>query len=139
MPTIEIDFDVFKALTLRRPSEDVSENDVLRELLGLPARLRGGPLARSQALPAAGEWVTKGVRFPPGSEFRAAYKGQTYLARVDNGALALQGKRYETPSAAAMSITGNPVNGWTFWEARLPGQAGWKMLKSFRPTTRGHS
>jgi hypothetical protein len=129
MPTIEIDFDVFKALTLRRPSEEVTENDVLRQLLGLPAKksAAAGPPA-----PAPGDWVAKGIRFPSGTEFRATYKGQTYLARVEGGALVLSGKRYDTPSAAAMSITGNPVNGWTFWEARLPGQAGWKMIKSLR-------
>lgn len=129
MRTIEVDFEVFKALTLRRPSEDVSENDVLRQLLGLPGRKSA---AVQPTAPAAGDWVTKGVRFPAGTEFRATYKGQTYLARVDGAALVLNGKRYDTPSAAAMSITRNPVNGWTFWEARLPGQAGWKMIKSLR-------
>lgn len=129
MRTIEVDFDVFKALTLRRPSEDVSENDVLRQLLGFPAK-RSAPAQPPG--PAAGDWVTKGVRFPAGTEFRATYKGQTHLGRVEGGALVLSGKQYDTPSAAAMSITGNPVNGWTFWEARLPGQAGWKMIKSLR-------
>lgn len=129
MRTIEVDFDVFKALTLRRPSEDVSENDVLRQLLGLPSKKSvSGPTVPA----AAGDWVTKGVRFPAGTEFRAAYKGQTHLGRVEGGTLVLNDKRYDTPSAAAMSITGNPVNGWTFWEARLPGQAGWKMIKSLR-------
>lgn len=132
MPTIEVDFEVFKALTARRPSEDVTENDVLRRLLGLPSR-KSMPGAPAPA--AAGDWVTKGVRFPAGTEFRAAYKGQTYLARVEAGALALNDKRYDTPSAAAMSITGNPVNGWTFWEARLPGQSGWKMIKSLRKSS----
>ena len=33
--TIEIDFDVFKELTNRRKTENVSYNDVLRELLNL--------------------------------------------------------------------------------------------------------
>ena len=131
MPTIEVDFDVFKALTARRPSEQVTENDVLRRLLGLPSK---NPVPGAAA-PAAGDWVTKGVRFPAGTEFRAAYKGQTYLARVEGGALALNDRRYDTPSAAAMSITDNPVNGWTFWEARLPGQAGWKMIKSLRKSS----
>jgi len=129
MPTIEVDFDVFKALTARRPSEEVSENDVLRQILGLPAR------KASQAQPAApapGDWVAKGVRFPAATEFRATYKGQTYLARVEGGGLMLNGKRFDTPSAAAMSIADSPVNGWTFWEARLPGQAGWKMIKTLR-------
>jgi hypothetical protein len=132
MQTIEVDFEVFKALTARRPSEDVTENDVLRQLLGLPSRK---PMPGATAPAAPGDWVTKGLRFPAGTEFRAAYKGQTYLARVEGGALVLNDKRYDTPSAAAMSITRNPVNGWTFWEARLPGQAGWKMIKSLRKSS----
>lgn len=129
MRTIEVDFDVYKAITLRRPSEEVSENDVLREILGLPAK-KGSAVAGGA--PAPGDWVTKGVRFPTGTEFRATYKGQTYLARVEGGALVLNGKRYDSPSSAAVSITGNPVNGWTFWECRVPGQPGWKTIKSLR-------
>ncbi|MDH5536247.1 MAG: hypothetical protein OEZ08_11860 [Betaproteobacteria bacterium] len=129
MRSIEVDFDVFKALTARRSSEDVTENDVLREILGLPAK-RQGPVASGSSAP--GDWIVKGVRFPMGTEFRASYKGETYLGRVDRGALALNGKRFDTPSAAAMSITKNPVNGWTFWECRLPGQAAWRMIKTLR-------
>ena len=129
MKTIEVDFDVYKAITLRRPSEEVSENDVLRKILGLPEK-KGAAVTGSA--PAPGDWVAKGVRFPAGTEFRAAYKGQTYLARVEGGTLVLNGKRYDSPSSAAVSITGNPVNGWTFWECRVPGQAGWKTIKSLR-------
>lgn len=129
MRTIEVDFDVFKAITMRRASEDVSENDVLRELLGLPPA-KGASHARSGAVP--GDWVTKGVRFPAGTEFRAAYKGQTWLARVEGGALVLNGKHFDSPSAAAISITGNPVNGWNFWQCRLPGQASWQIIKALR-------
>ncbi|MEK6592447.1 MAG: DUF2924 domain-containing protein [Pseudomonadota bacterium] len=81
---------------------------------------------------APGDWATKGVRFPAGTEFRANYKGQTHLARVESGALVLNGRRYDTPSSAAMSITGNPVNGWTFWGCRLPGQASWRIIKALR-------
>ena len=99
MRTIEVDFDVFKAITLRRASEEVSENDVLRTLLGLPT-IKGAPHALAGVV--AGDWVTKGVRFPAGTEFRASYKGQTWLARVEAGALVLKGVRYDTPSAAAM-------------------------------------
>ena len=128
MPTIDVDFDVFKALTVRRPSEEVTENDVLRQLLGLPTR-RSGTMSPS---PTPGDWITKGVRFPAGTEFKASYKGQTYVGRVEGGALVINGKRFDSPSAAAMSVTGNPVNGWTFWECRLPGQAGWKMAKALR-------
>lgn len=140
MRTIDVDFDVYKALTLRRPTESVSENDVLRELLGLPraARAQSSALAASAAgvVSEPGAWITKGVRFPAGTEFRAHYKGETHLARVQNGALVLNGQRYDTPSAAAMAITGSPVNGWTFWECRLPGQAGWQMIKALRKSKR---
>ena len=114
---------------MRRPSENVTENDVLRELLGLPSKKEptsptGGPMP--------GDWIAKGVRFPAGTEFRATYKGKTYLARVEGGALVLDGKRHDSPSSAAVAITGNNVNGWRFWEARLPGQANWKIIESLR-------
>lgn len=129
MPTIEVDFDVFKALTARRPSEDVTENDVLRQLLRLPPQ--NSPIVTSGS-PGPEDWVTKGVRLPAGTELRATYKGQTYLARVSSGALVYDGKRFNSPSAAAMSITRNPVNGWTFWECRLPKQGRWTSLKELR-------
>ena len=129
MPTIEVDFDVFKALTARRPTEEVSENEVLRQWLHLPRR--SPPTARSDA-PAPDDWVTKGVRLPAGTELRATHKGQTHLARVAAGALVLEGKRFDSPSAAAMSITGHPVNGWTFWECRPPGQGRWLRMKALR-------
>jgi hypothetical protein len=129
MPTIEVDFDVFKALTARRSTEDVTENDVLRQLLRLPSR--GSSILKSDS-PGPDDWVTKGVRLPVGTELRATYRGQTYLARVSSGALVYDGKRFNSPSAAAVSITHNPVNGWTFWECRLPGQGRWMSLKELR-------
>jgi hypothetical protein len=129
MPTIEVDFEVFKALTARRPAEDVTENDVLRQLLRLPPRT--SPAEQSDS-PGPEDWVTKGVRLPAGTELRATYKGQTYLARITSGALVFDGKRFNSPSAAAMAITRNPVNGWTFWECRLPGQGRWRSLKDLR-------
>ena len=129
MRTIEVDFDVFKALTMRRPSEDVSENDVLREILGLPARKQGAVVGTPSS---PDDWVVKGARFPAGTEFRAKHKGQIFLARVDSGALVHNGKIFNSPSAAAVSITGNPVNGWNFWEARLPGRTNWTMMRALR-------
>jgi len=129
MRTIEVDFDVFKALTNRRPSEEVTDNDVLRDLLGLPPKKHGAIVGTTSS---PGDWVVKGVRFPAGSEFRARYKGQVFLARVEMGALVLNGKPFDSPSAAAVSITGNPVNGWNFWEARLPGRTKWTAIRALR-------
>jgi hypothetical protein len=129
MPTIEVDFDVYKALTARRPSEEVTENDVLRDLLRLPRKTAS---ATTKNLPSADDWVIKGVRLPTGTELRATYKGQTHLARVADGTLLLNGKRFDSPSAAAMSITDHPVNGWIFWQCRLPDQGKWIALRDLR-------
>ena len=126
---IEIDFDVFKALTLRRSTEDISYNDVLRELLGLSTQKN---LVNSEDASRHGKWVTKGVIFPSGTEFRASYKGQTYYGKVESGRLIFDNNSFNSPSAAAVKITGNPVNGWTFWECRLPGESSWRMIKSLR-------
>jgi len=55
--------------------------------------------------------LPKGVRFPNGTEFRATHKGQTYYGKVQDGELVDQNKKYSSPSAAAVAITNNPVNG----------------------------
>lgn len=128
MHSIEIDFDVFKKLTLRRATEDVTYNDVLRELLGLNSTKP----AHVEPHTVTGGWFTKGVTFPEGTEFRASYKGQAYNGKVESGLLVVNGKRYDSPSAAAVAITGRPTNGWIFWECRLPGKTSWQMIKSFR-------
>jgi hypothetical protein len=129
MRTIDVDFDVFKALTLRRPSEGVTENDVLRELLGLPINTQSNSLESAHA---TDDWVTKGVRFSVGTEFRASHKGQTHFARVEGAALVLAGKPYYSPSSAAMAVTKSPVNGWTFWECKLPGRTAWQIITTLR-------
>jgi len=130
MTNIEIDFEVFKELTHRRATEKVTYNDVLREVLGL------SPLkatATKQTLESsAGAWTTKGITFPSGTEFRANYKGQTILAKVESGFLMLNGERFDSPSAAAVSITGNMVNGWIFWKCRMPGKTSWQTIKMLR-------
>ncbi len=130
MHTIEIDFDVYKQLTIRRTTEDVSYNDVIRELLGLG---KGNVHEVKGAVgPSPEDWVAKGVRFPAGTDFRANYKGQVQSALVERGALVLNGQCYDSPSAAAVSITGSPVNGWRFWECRLPGKSAWQLIEGLR-------
>mgnify|MGYP001068193971 CR=1 FL=1 len=148
--SIDIDFDVFKALTARRATPESTENDVLRKLLGLesgddtdskntcqtpsgsvPAnssKLENNELSTSTGSP----WVWKGVSFPHGTEFRANYLGRYYYASVDDGAFVYNGKRYKSPSAPAEAITGTSRNGWIFWECRLPGKKAWVLIKNIR-------
>jgi hypothetical protein len=130
MATIEIDFDVFKSLTARRDSEDKTYNDVLRDLLGLSPREFN--TATKDKTFQEGDWIPKGVHFPPGTEFRAKYKGSLHRAKVEDGSLMLNGKKYNSPSSAAGAITGTFVNGWNFWECRFPGELHWKIIKTLR-------
>lgn len=132
MADVSVDFEVFKELTSRRRTEEMTENDVLRELLGLtkPAQKNGTVASVAEAGGVA--WVSKGVSFPHGTQFRATYKGQQHTAVVRDGALVMNGKRFTSPSAAAVAISGNPVNGWRFWECLLPGSTKWKLAADLR-------
>ena len=142
MMTIEIDFDVYKALTARRGDETVSYNDVLRTLLGLSQPVAGlrrlfglgssKPETSGVAKSGITDWSYKGIRFPMGTSLRAKYKGQVHVARIDGGGIVVGGKRFATPSDAARAVTGTNVNGWRFWQCRLPGEAGWRRLDALR-------
>lgn len=130
--TIDIDFDVYKEITIRRQTPETTENDVLREQFGLdpvrPAKSQPQRLSPLSGTP----WVCKGVTFLHGTEFRATYKGQMYSAKVENGALVYNGQRYTSPSPAAITITGNSVNGWKFWESKMPGSSSWVLIYSLK-------
>jgi hypothetical protein len=130
--TLEVDFDVYKELFAKRANESVTENDVLRELLGLPHKPPTEPLPAPTDPTSPEDWIVKNVRFPNGTDFRAKHKGQTFSGRVSGGALMVEGKAYDSPSAAAIAISGNSVNGWLFWECRFPGQASWQQIKGLR-------
>lgn len=129
MPTIDVDFDVYKAILLKRPVESITENDVLRQLLGLSSKI-SSPVPPPAT--ASGSWTCKGVTFPAGTLFRAFYKGEEYEAKVEDGALVLAGERYDSPSPAAASITKTSINGWDFWECRFPGNSEWQVMKALR-------
>jgi hypothetical protein len=130
--TIEVDFAVFKALTARRAAEHVTYNDVIRELLKLEPRQSPSLTEVPDRWP--GDWIVKGVRFAEGTQFRAQHNGRLYQARVEKSALALDGKRYDSPSAAAVSITGYAVNGWNFWEFLSRRTGDWRLMASARKT-----
>lgn len=128
--SIDIDFDVYKALTSRLTSPEDTYNDVIRRELGLGSA-SSAPASNGRS--EEGEpWIVKGVRFPHGTEFSVEYKGEFYEARVENGALVYDGKRYTSPSAAAMDITGTNVNGWRFWNCKLPGASIWYSIDTIR-------
>jgi hypothetical protein len=127
MAMIEVDFDVFKALTAKRPTETVTYNDVLRELLRL------GPAHSDSAARQLRDCVFDGIGFPEGTQFRKTYKGQTYTAEIKNGRwIGTDGKPRKSPSDAAVSITKNNVNGWRFWECKRPSDMDWQLMDNLR-------
>ena len=132
MRTIEVDFEVYKALMLRRQSEEVSFNDVLRELLKLDSSSTSEPKAKLKIKRIDKPWVSRGVKFPHGTEFRSHYNGVDYQGQVDDGALVVEGERFDSASEAAFFITGDEVDGWYFWECKLPGKNSWNGINSLR-------
>ena len=127
MPMIEVSFDTYKELTMRRPDESVSYDDVIRKLMKL------APIGEARDQRSSKKaWNYKGVMFPHGTEFRADYKGSVHTAKIEDGEWIQAATRYRSPSEAASAVTGNSVNGWTFWVARLPGETKWRYLKSMR-------
>lgn len=127
MKEIEVDFDVWRELTALRRSEADTYSDVIRRLID------GGS---SRTVVRTGKdgkaWHPKGVRIPEGTHFRTTYQGEEHTGRVEGGALVVNGERFSSPSAAGSSITGYPVNGWTFWKCRLPDEDRWVLMDALR-------
>ena len=137
---ISVDLDVFKALTALIQADGQDHNDVLREILKLDspleADLQSGIFETPNALARfayPGQFYSRGLALPDSTELRARYKGVQHFASVRNGRWWNDdGREFSSPSAAASAITNTTVNGWRFWEARLPGDKGWRRLDIVR-------
>ena len=128
---IEIDFDVWKALTVRRETENVSYNDVLRNLLQLKIPTQVEPLQSGDSRSGGRSFHSRGLVLPHGTKLRATYKGRSYLARIEDGEwIDDSGLKHSSPSAAARHITGSNVNGLRFWQGNRPDVEGWLSLDS---------
>jgi hypothetical protein len=122
---IEIDFEVFKALTNRRTTESTTYNDVLRDVLELP-------INPATDQPSSEGWTWKGVTLPNGTELKAEYKGQAYFAKIEDGQWMQDGESRSSPSAAAFAITESGINGWWFWSVKRPNDMAWAPLGKLR-------
>jgi hypothetical protein len=127
MTAIDVDFDVYKELTMRRQSENDTYNDVIRRLL----KLGQAPISKLTTLSKGANF--KGVMFPDGTQFRVTYKGRTYTAEIKNGVwVGADGETRASPSEAAVKITGNNVNGWRFWQCKRPSDLHWQVMDRLR-------
>ncbi len=141
MQQIEIDFEVYKALTAKRRSETHTYNEVIRELLDLDVatvvtETSFDRLGQSLAAAISGAelhhptgMAIRGIFLPNGTRLRATYKGQLHEAEIINGKWSNgDGRTHRSPSAAAQAITRTNVNGWRFWQAKRPSDTEWRLL-----------
>ena len=147
MPTIEIDWDVYRAISLYRNEDARTVNDVLRLVFCeeiekvRETRRHYGKLDQQTIQSANGEGearntslplVTGKALFADGTPFRLIYKGREYNATVCNGSLVLEGsgESFANLSRAAMKITGGQIiSAWDRWDF-FDSQAGrWKKAR----------
>jgi hypothetical protein len=128
--SIDIDFDVFKAITAARQNAGTSENDVLRKLLGL-----GSPDVTGddspQSTPATQVWTSEGVDFPVGLKLQHRFRdGRLAEAKITRKGVEYNGQAYGGLSPAAAAASGHQANGWQFWEMET--RAGWRKADALR-------
>src|SRR5260370_452638 len=98
--SIDIDFDVFKELTIRRKNPEMTENEVLRDLFGIGQTKQARVESTATAQNGGAPWVWKGVTFPHGTELCAEYGGPKYFTKIGEGAKVEDKKRCKMPSPA---------------------------------------
>ncbi len=136
---IDIDFEVHKAIELARRSFSESPNHVLRRLLGI----KKSSFTQNQSQPPNNQksfksWQGKGVELPHSTELRMDYNGVSYEGTIDNGKWLVEGTSYASPSGAANGVTvtkdgtKTQLNGWVYWQARLPGTEVWTPLSTLK-------
>jgi len=131
--TIEIDFDIHKLIEAEKKGFSESDNIALRRLLKLSVQ------ATASVSAAAGrEWRDEGVTLPHGTEVRMTYNKRLHSGIIDDGQWLFEGVRYSSPSAAAggtaLTKKGAKTNldGWKYWEAKLPGSSKWQPISKMR-------
>ena len=136
--TIEIDFDIHQLIESKRTSFSDTPNEVLRRELGLSTSPIGPPPPPTPPESGGRSWTGKGVTLPHGTELRMKYNGRQYSGVIDNGEWLVEGKRFNSPSAAAGGVAstkdGNStsLNGWNCWYCKRPGDTDWTSIKQLR-------
>jgi hypothetical protein len=130
--SIEIDFDIHKLIEPERRGFEEAEYVVLRRLLKLPDP------EQTQPPPTGRSWSDNDVTLPHKTSLRMTYGRQTIEGEIVDGKWVCEGQSFDTPSAAASALAltkdgqTTSLNGWNYWEAKLPGSAKWSRLSDIR-------
>lgn len=126
---IEIDLEVHKEIESRRRSFGQTQNDILRDLLGLGTADEKTTNTMGETGPV---WRYKNIPFPVGLELRSQYNRVNHTALVVEHGIEYKGEVFTSPSGAAVEAAGNSVNGWRFWSYYDKGAGRWKSIDSLR-------
>jgi hypothetical protein len=136
--TIDVDFDVHRCIENERHGFDESPNDALRRLLKL-GESKPVPAAAAPLPPRRKSWSDRGVTLLHGTAIRMSYNRRTYEGQIVDGSWVIGERKFDSPSGAASGVAvtkkgeQTPLNGWIYWQVKLPGENSWKSLDSLRP------
>jgi hypothetical protein len=136
--TIEIDFEVNKLIEVERKSFDDSPNAALRRLL----KLKGNESSASEKKTSSQgrAWSEDGVNLPHGTSVRMLYgrSNQLFEGEIVDGRWVVNGRNFDSPSGAASELAvtkrgkKTKLNGWNYWEAKLPDGTNWISINAMR-------
>jgi hypothetical protein len=133
--SIEIDFDVHKLIEAERRSFNDPPIAALRRLLRLPEK-------KEEQASTGRSWSSEGAVLPHGTKVRMSYGGKLIEGEIIDGNWVCDGQAFDSPSAAASGLAltkdgeKTSLNGWNYWEAKLPGSAEWQRIAALRTLKR---
>lgn len=139
--SIEIDFDIHKMIEAERRSFSEQPYLALRRLLKLPDLEAAVESVSTIGVP----WQEERVVIPHGSLARMEYGrgSQVYEGQFLDGALVVAGQRFKSLSAAASAVARTKdgskasLNGWKYWEVKLPGSDHYQQMEHLRHRAHG--
>ena len=136
---IEIDFQIHQAIVNESRGFEEPPYLALRRLLKLPD---DDSIAPKHAEPKSSgrPWCQYGVEIPHSSDARMSYMrgAQLIEGQFLDGKLVVNGREFSTLSDAASSLARTKkglrtqLDGWKYWEVRLPGQDRWVHIRTLR-------
>jgi hypothetical protein len=142
---IDIDFDVHRCIENERRGFHESPNDALRRLLKLGEPKPAPVTVSSTSPPRQKSWSDRGVTLPHGTAIRMTYDDRVYEGQIVNGAWVVGNQTFDSPSGAASGVAVTKkgkltrLNGWIYWQVKLPGNDSWTSLENLRAKTQSIS
>lgn len=136
--TVQLNVSDKVGLLLRTLSKatHMTIDEIILKALKLDSLNLGEPPVPSPLTTSAGDGFlrTREAPLPVGLRLRKVFKGQERHATVDQDGIRVNGAGgvYQSPSLAAVAVTGYNTNGWTFWDYWDEVGQSWKSLDLLR-------